>query len=413
MGLLSIFKKSKYLSSLDFFCYTGDKCQPAFCIDLTRLSGCREAYMYCSPISTMINRGAQAMANGKWWIVDGKDNDVSEKYHEISILLKNPNPLQSFTEFILQMDAYRQIYGEVFILKNTIPGFGEISNLWVINPEYITINVTGNTYRQSNISDIIKSYTLTIGNNKETVAPNEILHIKDSFQNLSFLKNDLRGASRLGGLEYEIRNICQAQEAIYSLNKDRGAMGILSNAEKGADGFIPMGKSEIESIENGLRKQGLSEAQRKIIVTNAALKWQSMSFNVKDLMLFEGIKQNMESISNALDYPFGLLGNEKGETFNNKDEDKKTLYQDSVIPKSKVYEEKFSSFLGLEYDKIVIDFSHIECLMQGERERAESLRLRNLANEVAFRNGIITAEEWRLNIEMDEVAHGNTYANDQ
>jgi hypothetical protein len=41
------------------------------------------------------------MANGKWWIVDKKDTDVSGKEKKMSGILKKTNPLQSWTELIM------------------------------------------------------------------------------------------------------------------------------------------------------------------------------------------------------------------------------------------------------------------------------------------------------------------------
>ena len=208
----------------------------------------------------------------------------------------------------------------------------------------------------------------------------QVLHIKDVNQNIDFAPNDLRGSSRLLGLETSLANIIQAEEAIYTMNRDRGAIGILSNDQKDISGTIPLTDEEKESLRNQYQSlYGLSARQAKVIITNASLKWQSISFNVKDLMLLEGIEKNIQLIADALGYPYDLLSTSKGVTYENKAEAKKLLYQDSIIPIANLYAEKLTGFFGLENAKIEFDFSDIECLKKSEKEAAETLYQLNQA----------------------------------
>jgi hypothetical protein len=134
-----------------------------------------------------------------------------------------------------------------------------------------------------------------------------------------------------------------------------------------------------------------------------------MVFNVRDLMLFEGIKQNIESIADAFNYPFELLANQKGPTFANRGEATKYLYQDNVIPAARVYAEKFTEFFGLQDAVIDIDFSHVEYLKQAEKEKAEALLRTSQALQISYRLGTITREEYRKWHDWDEQPEGNIY----
>ena len=396
------------MAKYDFFAFTGNDCVPKFCINLKSFGGITKAYNQCSPVSTIINRNAIAMANGIWYIVDETDTDVSKEYPHLKTLLQNPNPLQSWTEFLIQLDVFRQLYGEVFVYGVEKVGF-EKQALFVLNPEYVKLkNNKIDFFRKK--EEIITSYTF-VG---ENLTVENVLHIKDIYQNID-LKIPLRGKSRLTSLEYEVKNVMQAQEAIYSLNQDRGALGILTNKGKDADGSTPMKKSEKENVQKQLIScYGLSERQAKVIVTDADLDWQAMTFNVKDLMLYEGIKQNIETIADAFNYPFELLANSKGTTYNNKNEAKKSLYQDGVIPISNIYEQLFGEFFQLkDGHKIDIDFSHIECLQEAVKERAEAKLKINTGCQIAFRNGIITINEWREQLELDRLDDGDKYYEDE
>lgn len=397
-----------WASSMDhiqFMRWDGDVCSPGFEINLESFDGIDVAYKKCSTIQTITNRAAMSMSNGKWWIVDKSDNDVSDKYKDLQRLLLKPNPIQSWTEFIIQMDVYRQLYGEVFIWAVKPVGYSvqEASALWVINPSYISIEQTGRMYLQSDIDSIVLKYYLGYGKEKVELDKDCLLHIRDTNQNLAFGPDNIRGISRLHGLYYPVRNIIQAEEAIYSLNRDRGAQGILSNETKDNIGSIAVTEEEKKEIQRYYHSRyGLSEGQSKIIITNANLKWQQMSYNVKDLMLFEGISKNIQTLTDAFGYPYELLANDNGATYVNKAEAKKWFYQDTVIPISKVYAEKFSKFFQLDNDSIYIDFSDVECLKESEKEAADALYRKNEAMRIAYEKGVVSKAEWRLYIGYDE-----------
>ena len=149
-------------------------------------------------------------------------------------------------------------------------------------------------------------------------------------------------------------------------------------------------------------KYGLSARQAKVIVTNASLKWQQMTFSVKDLMLFEGINKNIQLLCDAFGYPYELLGNDSGVTYANKLEAKRSFYQDSIIPISKIYAEKFTEFFGLEGVSVAIDYSDVECLRMAEKEQAEAFYRKNEAMRIAYEKGVVSTAEWRLYIGYDE-----------
>lgn len=393
--------------------WKGDCNTPGFTICLDKMPGIRQAYSKCSPVSTIINRLASSMANGKWWIVDEKNNDVSKNHEAIAKLIRKPNPLQTRTELIKQVDIYRNLYGITHLYAVVPEGYKDVEDavaLWPINPERIEpVFKKDIVYFAQDIEDIIEKYVITIGGTTINVNPKHILTIRDSYGDISS-HDKFNNISRLSSLEYEVRNIVQAQEAIYALNKDRGAQGIITNKTKDVSGNVPLSPDEKKQIQDEYQKKyGLSENQAKIIISDSDLGWQQMSFNVKDLMLFEGIKQNIESIADALNYPFELLANQKGTTYANRSEAIKYLYQDNIIPTSNIYEEKFTEFFGLEKARIEIDFSEIEYLKEAEKERSEALLKLNQALQIPYKLGVITMEEYRSMLDLDEKPQGKTF----
>ena len=391
--------------SIDFIGTWGIKGLPDITVNLDSTDGIISAYNRCSTLRAIVNRNAMGLSNGKWWVVDKKDNDVLNKYPGIRSLLNRPNPLQSWTEFISLAHVMLQVHGEVFIHAVTPVGMSvqDASSLWIINPMNIDIRLSRKMYNQSDKDEIVLGYYLNDGISQVKLDSKDVLHIRDTSQNISFSSLDIRGKSRLSGLENSIRNIIQAEEAIYAINKDRGAQGILVNKSRDSVGNIPMLNSEKEEIQEAYKmKYGIGLDKDKILITNADLQWQQMTFNVKDLMLLEGIEANIQRLSDAFDYPFELLANSKGSTYANRLEAKRDWYQNTIIPVANYFSECLTKFFGLSRDSFVVDFSEVECLKKTESEKAEALYKQNQAWKVMIDSGAASIAEWRLAVGMDE-----------
>lgn len=420
--LVSLLRKGEFMSLLnrifnrgitrkpEFFGYTFNGCH--FEIDLSGISGQNQAYERCSTLKTVINRNAVAMANGAWWITDKAGNDVTDKYKGIHARLISPNPLQSFSEFVMQLDVYRQLRGESFVYFAGPVGYSVCDSYswWVIDPQYIEVETTGSFYGQEKIQEIVNRYWLNIGGTRRELDRTRLLHIKDVNQNLDFCPDDLSGQSRLYSVRNSVNNLIVAEEAILSMNKDRGALGILSNDAEDASGHIPMTPTEQENLQKKFTERyGLTSNQWKVIITDAKLKWQQMTLSVKDLQLLEGMTQNIQLVCNAFDYPYELLANTQNVTYANKQEAKRSMYEDSVIPMSRIYAEGFTRLLlGLGGDKFIIDYSDLGCLKTAEAEKAKTYYQTAIAVRELFMLGIISQEEARLKLDYDEKIEGQT-----
>lgn len=402
---------SSALAGKDFFAY----CPPSgdgFCVDLKNYDNPANAYDDCSTLKAIVNRNALVMSGGRWWLTDAEGNDRLDAYPDLARLLVRPNPLQSWGELMITADVMRQLYGEVFFFAVRPEGFSNLdaSALWVLSPAMVQVKQSGKLYRQAAIGDIVVSYELADGV-AETLPSGQVLHVKDANVNLDFGRNDLRGRSRLRGLGNSIRNIIQAEEAVYSLNRDRGALGILSNESKDAAGLVAVTDEEKAAIQSAMmRRYGLSAGQSKIIVTDASLKWQPMTFSVADLKLFEGIEASVRRLCDAFNYPYELLATGEGVTYANKAEAKRGLYEDFIVPMAGIYATAFTRFFGLDArgDHFEVDFSHIACLKAAESDAAALFASKANALLSLYREGIISREEARLSLDYDEEVHGGT-----
>lgn len=375
--------------------------------DTTTVDGQIQSYNFCPPVTAIVNRKAKAFLNGLWWFEDMQGNEAkNSEISEVKKLIEKPNPLQSWRGLISQAKIYEQIFGECFIYALRPIGMRKISQLWVI-PNWIGRFEYSNYYGQAPLFSGFDKFTLTTESGKSELPVTDIIHIKDIGANPS---NPISGQSRLVSLQDPISNIVAAYEARNVLIVRRGAIGILSNVSKDASGHIQMKPSEKEALQKDFQRYGITKDKFQAIITNANLRWQSMTFPTKDLLLFEEIEDDTRQIADSLDYPNFLLGFKNGSTFNNVNEAKKALYQDAIIPEAEIWAETFTRFFDLKTAKFSVSFDHIEVFKKGEKERAETMKAINEALEIPYRNRVITLEEWRSELDYDPVKfNGSTF----
>lgn len=377
-------------------------------LSLLSLSDNFNAFKKCSPLQAVITRTAEALMNGIWRIKEVKTTeDASNKNarnKKIVSLLNKPNPLQSHSELLKQIYIYLRVYGGLYLYASMPAGMTSIEDaisLWVFSPDEVETVYTKQRYSATDVSQIVEKYVInpkntTIG--KQIIAkPNEVLTFYDAAE-LNFLSEGKVEGIRVKSLYYEIRNIMQAQEAVYSLNSDRGMQGIITNVAKDALGFVPMTPDEKQSLQNRFRTSyGMRRDQDKILVTDASVDYIPVGFNVKDLMLFEGVRENIMHVCDTMNYPFDLLASEKGKTAADKRTSMMVLYQDNVIPLSNEISAKLTRWFGLDEAEtsIEISYGHLPIMQTGNVEKNNALRQLVQAMHIAYNGETISREEFR------------------
>lgn len=137
------------------------------------------AYKFCSPLSTIINKKIQACNNGQWVVTNRKGETVNYTID----LLQSPNPLQSWRQFQTQALTALQVFGEVFIYKLKASQYSKnVAALWVVPNIGMTIQTTGKMFNQVKLSDIVTGYQYAYnGQVIQTFTTDEILHVKDAY----------------------------------------------------------------------------------------------------------------------------------------------------------------------------------------------------------------------------------------
>jgi hypothetical protein len=362
---------------------------------------CTTAYDRCPGLNAVINKKAQAFINGEVWVLDNDGkvaNGIFAK--QLRKLLDKPNLFQSWDQFQAQQYIYIQTYGFCPMLAIKPEGYKkniDASSLWNIPPTMFSPHMTGKMLRQTDIEKVIDYVDITFNGETSQVSIKDICILKDLTTSTT---SPIFPDSRIKSLEMPINNQIGAYESRNVLINYRGALGIFSRdlGNNGQVGVPPITDKEKENLQKDFKRYGIRNNQWQFIITSAALKWQQVSVATKDLMLFEEVKSSNEAICDKYSYPFELLANEKGTTFDNRTEAGKDLYQNAIIPEAlSIYKQLNVFFETATYDiKLDVDYSKVPCLQENEKARMEARLTRNEAYKIEWDNDLITRNQWRI-----------------
>jgi hypothetical protein len=421
----SLIEQSQYSADLDpaayrgqeeiMFFFSADGIEYKF--DYTDRNSAVRAYQKCPPIAAIINRKAQAYINGKTWVLNSKGKEAQgPEAVKLRRLLTTPNPMQSWRQFDAQTYIYQQLFGFAIWLPIIPTGFRklgpiEAEHLWNIPPFMVEIEESKELYYRAG-GKLIKRIVLKYGNQRTEIDPETVIILKDFSPSFNSV---VIPDSRLQTLRMNINNIIGALESENVIIDRRGPDYMISSDAKDGSGYIPLRPDEKTEIENKFQKQyGLRKSQSRVIVTSAAAKISTLSFNMRELMLHESVKENTKTICDVLNYPPHLLGL-IDPTYNNQNAAEKGLYNNAIIPEANSNTEQLNQIFKTEERNLFIskDYSHIPVLQ--EDRRAENMARKTLDEALAieYSKGLITLNDWLVELGKDPIGElGNVRATD-
>lgn len=343
-------------------------------------------------LKSVITRKASMFSNMELHLIDIKSKKRIED-KELDKLLQNPNALQSQNDFLRQFKEQEQVYGNQFIYKNVPSALLTYPvALWNISPALMYPELTGKLFDQVDVNEIIQKYTYRLIDVTREFKPEQILYSR-----INDLDNPIVGKSPIIALKYPMSNIEASYEYRNVLMKEKGALGILSNDSKDAIGAIPLTDPERERVENAyINKYGIEAGQRRVILTNASLKWQAMSYPTKDMMLFEEVDANLITIVDMFGMNINMFSN-KAATFENVKQSIIQVYQDTIMPEADQFTQALSKFLKIkEGQRLVASYEHIPILKENKLVGMKALESIIVSLTKAIEGGILTIDQAKL-----------------
>lgn len=375
------------------------------------------AYGKCPPITSIVNKKAQALINGKTWILNtqgkakGKEAATVEA-EKMRKLFNNPNPLQSGKQFEAQNYIYQQLCGFAIVLAIKPFGFTDMVDtvsLWNLPPQLLEIKQKRfKPLGITKVSDIIESVYLVYENERTELNIDDLIIIRDFVPSFG---SPIIPDSRIKSVAMPINNVIGAYESRNILINNRGPQYVISSNKTDESGNIAMMPAEKEQIQRDFMRYGIRRGQWKQIITQSNINVATLGFPTKDLMLFEEIEGSTMTICDVFGYPYRLMAAEKSASYNDVSEFKKMLYQDTIVPEGEsIYEQYDAAFKLSKYNlNISKDYSHIAALQADAVQMANARKARNEALEKEYRYDGITLNRWRELNDEDPIAGGDMY----
>ena len=362
----------------------------------------------CPHLNVVVNRVADMLANGQWKCVEVGDEEKEIKNDEAVRLLNKPNPLQRGNEFLRQYAWNYCVYATEPIYKNTGMkgiGSGKIQALWNLPLWQAQIIPTGKLYDQVSLDAIIEGVRVWYTGQQITY------NINDLIFNAQNIQQNLIGLSRIPALNKPISNIVGALQTRNIIIHDKGVIGILSATGKDdGSGVLPLNSNERLNIEQQFRADTDIYGDRsKVKISTANIKWNPMSYPVKDLMLFEEIEDDFAVIIGAYGLHRDIFPSVKGATFENQNEAVKSSYQNGIQPIADDLAMVMTEAFGYEGTgkKLILDFSWLPIMKEDELSEAQAKQTETMRRSQLYKDNIITREQYAEEEEVELVPQSN------
>lgn len=325
-------------------------------------------YIDIPELRAVINKRATMMSANKPKLYDAKGDLVEN--HWLNDLLTTPNSTQSWSDVVYSMSVQDALYSNV-VMYAPKRSF-DIRNLIVPLPaKNIEIMLSGRKLKQMDKENLIDYFKFTY----DTGASERIDWEDAVYLTSPDGMNIVKPISRIDSLKYPLSNIQAQYKKRNVLLENIGAIGILSAQQTDLGGSIPMTPEERQQIQRDWYKRQKDE----LIISEANVNWQPMSYPTKDLMLFEELTADKLALIDAFGLNYNLFSKTEGTTFTNVRDSVRMVYTDTIIPETQKYYNSIISQFGLEKEGYYLKacFEHLPILQEDEKEKAEVMRIRS------------------------------------
>lgn len=308
--------------------------------------------------------------------------------HPVLDLLKRPNLMQSYGEWLCDTLTSRLLFGEMF---NVATSEKDPLEIWPLSPPAMKVVPSK--------SGVPIAYVHEQGPSKTTYTVDRTTgQSVCMFSKLHNPDNYWRGQSPLMAASVAADTSNAGAKWNYSL---------LSNSAR-PSGLVKFkgdypGQEKIARMREYFSKsiQGAENAGGIPLLSNDA-DWVPLSQTAKDMDFSETMKMTTKQIAAAFGVPLPLVDNDAS-TFNNLEQAKEKLYTDTIIPMMNEVLGALNRWLlpmfGIEGYELRLDLDSIPAL--------EGLRQKMFDRSAAmYAAGILTREESRVLIGYDEVGSG-------
>lgn len=294
----------------------------------------REAYGKNVVAYQSINRIADAIASVKLGVYRG-ETELTE--HPLLTLLRRPNPMQSYGDYVRAKVSYLMIagngYEERFIVGS------EVKELYQLRPDRMSIMPSTN--------GVPAAYIYKVGQNitRWEVDPrtlnSDVRHLK-LFNPL----NDWYGMSPIEAGAYALdqnnESMAWMQALLQNSARPSGALTVKDGGTLADENFNRL-KAQIEEQYSGSINAG------RPMLLEGGLEWQQMGLSPTDMGIIESKFASARDVALAFGVPPQLLGIPGDNTYANYAEARLAFWEDTALPLLQMIVNDWNNWLGSLY----------------------------------------------------------------
>mgnify|MGYP003648244195 CR=1 FL=1 len=340
-------------------------------------------------------------------------NEKKIEKHPLLSLLDNPNPMQSKSEYFIDVISQKLITGNAY-LETAYPDKG-LDIRPTKTPVYLySLNPTNMKILKGR-NNIPSGYEFSLGG-QSMVFPvgisgeSNILHLK-TFNPLS----KWEGMSPIQSAAYNIDQLNLSNQWNNNILKNSGNVsGIIETGELTPE-QVSMFKEQLESFKGS--------SSKSLMTLPTGVKYQQMGLTPGDLNFAEGIKMSSQMIAFAFGVPYDLVNTDQAK-YENLDKAKELLWDNAVKPHLEHIITEFNTWLVPRYGKglkLGYDEDSVEAISTKRDRKRQSLEAssfmtineKRLAMGLNKLDGADTLLTEMNKIPLDQAGFGDEIADDE
>jgi|GEM_PF-1474595 len=308
----------------------------------------KAGYQNCMTAYACVNQITRAAAGIEWKEFDGED-EKEDATPSVLPLLMRPNENEAKRRFITKHFAYMLLSGNSYIIAGRIGSQPPLA-LWLARPDRMQI-LPGSG------GQLVGGYRYTLNGREQDFEFGQVMHSK-----LFHPTHDFYGLSPLEVASHGIDTINMSAEwNMRVLQNDMRPPGALST-----DTFL--NRDQFNELNQLMKDewQGYENAAAPLLLSGG-LKWIPFAMTAKELDWLNSTKLTKRDICSVFNIDPCLVGDAEFATYSNKQEARKGLYLETVLPLMEEFRDDLNSWLCPMFGpnrRLDIDRDKIEALQE-------------------------------------------------
>jgi len=346
----------------------------------------------------------------RYYLADSNDKElVNSEYNR---LIKNINPLYSFSDIIYQYVFSYLSAGYAATLVNVPssyrkPSVNSISRLDVLQPDLLSIREYNNvsTLDILSLNDLIKEAKYC---DVTSPKPIDITRLRiDNVDTVRIEGSNILSKSPLFKAYRPINNLLATYSARYNVYVNNGAAGYLvkkqSNANNINEAIDPTTRADILKDIN--ERNGITGRRNFWGISSVPIEFINTLSDIQKLMPFEETLEDSIKIASVFQIPPELIPRKDQTTFNNKSEAERSVWENGLMSMVETAAANLTGALYLDKVgvKIKADYSTVSSLKTNELS-VEDLNTKKLQNLKTLKE--LQPNNKNIDIEIEKITEG-------